>query len=119
MSLREKQTAFVWLIVDFLAWCRAFGYVVTLGEVYRTEEQQKLYVQQGKSKTMNSKHRDRLAVDINLFTKDGQLAGPEDYRPLGEKWEQMGGKWGGRFGVAPVDYAMKIGWDSGHFEMGE
>lgn len=116
--MRKKQTAFAWLIVDFLAWCRAFGHEVTLGEAYRTEEQQRIYLQQGKSKTMLSKHRDRLAVDFNLFV-EGKLATAEQYRPLGEKWEAMGGRWGGRFGVKPEHYSTQIGWDSNHFESKE
>jgi len=44
-----------------------------------------------------SLHRDRLAVDFNLFRDGVYLRGTEDYRPLGEVWEAMGGSWGGRF----------------------
>lgn len=118
MSLREKQTAFAWKIADFLLWCKTEGYDITFGEVYRTIEQQQHYVQIGRSKTMHSKHLDRLAVDLNLFI-DGKLATAEQYRPLGEEWESRGGRWGGRFGVNPDDYSAKVGWDSNHFEMGD
>lgn len=119
MSLREKQTAFVWKLSEFLLWCRDNGYEVTLGEAYRTEEQQQHYVQTGRSKTMNSKHRERLAVDLNLFVNGEYITDKEAYRPLGEEWEARGGRWGGRFGVQPEDYAVKVGWDSNHFEMGD
>lgn len=45
----------------------------------------------------NSLHKQRLAVDFNLF-RDGQyLTGTEDHGPLGECWVSLGGSWGGRF----------------------
>jgi len=45
----------------------------------------------------NSNHYIRLAIDLNLF-KDGiYLTTTEAHRFLGEKWESMGGAWGGRF----------------------
>lgn len=44
-----------------------------------------------------SAHKQKLAMDLNLF-KDGRyLDTTEDHRILGEKWESMGGTWGGRF----------------------
>ncbi len=118
MSLRVKQTAFAKTLAGFILWCLDNGHEITLGEAYRTEEQQRLYVQQGKSKTMLSKHRDRLAQDLNLLV-NGQLATAEQYRPLGEEWEARGGRWGGRFGVKPEEYGARIGWDANHFEMGD
>jgi len=45
----------------------------------------------------NSCHKLRLAMDLNLF-KDGKYCTDgEAHKPLGEKWESMGGSWGGRF----------------------
>ena len=45
----------------------------------------------------NSLHKDKLALDLNLF-KDGRyLASTEDHEPLGLFWESIGGSWGGRF----------------------
>lgn len=92
------------------------GYELTFGEAYRTEEQQRIYVDKGLSKTMNSRHRDRLAVDLNLFKDNQYITEKEKYRFLGEKWEEIGGRWGGRFGVEPENYGKEIGWDSNHFE---
>jgi len=73
------------------------NYAVTLGEAYRTKEQQKLYIKNGKSKTMNSMHLKRLAIDLNLFV-DGNLTWEiEEYRVLGKYWESLDDKnvWGG------------------------
>lgn len=93
------------------------GCQLTLGEAYRTEDQQRIYVNSGRSKTMNSRHRDRLAVDLNIFRDGVYLPGGDSYRLLGEKWEELGGRWGGRFGVSPENYSKEIGWDANHFEL--
>jgi hypothetical protein len=45
----------------------------------------------------NSLHKDRLAIDLNLFKNQDYLKSTEDYLPLGEYWESIGGAWGGRF----------------------
>ena len=63
----------------------------------------------GKSKTMNSYHLKRLAIDLNFFKpvydEDGKLKGYtltwryEDIKPFGEYWESLNpkNKWGGNF----------------------
>ena len=117
MTLGERQRKLPLMIAALVRFAYAQGYELTYGEVYRTKEQQALYVKQGLSKTMMSAHLERLAVDFNLF-KDGEyLTDGAAYRPLGEEWEKMGGRWGGRFGVKPEEYAAKVGWDANHFEI--
>lgn len=71
------------------------GYQITGGELYRTEDQEKLYIQSGKSHTLNSNHLRRLAIDLNCFI-GGKLVIPRD---LGEYWESLDPKnrWGGNF----------------------
>ena len=73
------------------------GYRITLGDAYRDPRvfgrlgEQKGY---GRSKSL---HKQRLAIDLNLF-KDGDfLQTTEDHKPLGLYWESIGGTWGGRF----------------------
>jgi len=59
-------------------------------------------------------------VFLEDLKDDGKINySPEKYRPLGEYWETIGGRWGGRFGVEPQDYATKTGWDANHFEYRE
>ncbi len=119
MSLSERQRRFPPMLANLISFAYENGYELTLGEAYRTEEQQRLYVDSGRSRTMNSRHRDRLAADLNLFKDGVYLTDKERYRFLGERWEGLGGRWGGRFGVSPVDYATEVGWDSNHFELSE
>ena len=119
MRLSEKQREFANQVGTMILWAYANGMEITLGEVYRTDEQQTYYIQKGMSRVARSKHQDKLAVDINLFIDDKYTNDKRDYRRLGEFWESLGGSWGGRFGIQPEDYDTEIGWDSGHFEHGD
>ena len=89
MSLRAKQHRFVKMVAKLILWAYDQGYTLTFGDAYRDSRC-------GYGHPM-SLHRDRLAIDLNLF-KDGRyLKKTEDHRPIGEHWEAMGGSWGGRF----------------------
>lgn len=133
-DLKEKQFQFSKMIGELLVWLYSQGYSCRFGDVWRSTD--KLYVPGGlegfeddekysyqellfynkKSKVTYSKHNDRLAVDL-LIARDGKDLIDEEYRPIGEKWESMGGRWGGRFGVKKEEYITKVGWDAGHFEL--
>lgn len=119
MNLSEMQRKFPLLVAEFIRQAYADGYELTFGEAFRTEEQQSLYLRSGKSRTMSSLHLKRLAIDFNLFRDGRYLTDADLYRPLGEKWEALGGRWGGRFGLSVADYPEKTGWDSNHFEFKE
>ena len=118
MTLSQEQRAFAKMLAEFIIWVYGKGYEVTIGEVLRTKEQQDIYIRQGKSKTSNSQHINKLAADLNLFVNGTYVSNSNAYRALGEEWEKRGGRWGGRFGVKPIDYSAKIGWDANHFEWG-
>lgn len=99
MTLREQQSAFTYNVAQLILWVYAHdGWALTFGEVQRTKEQQALYVQQGKSQTMRSKHLSRLAVDLNFFIEGKYQQSVEAYRPLGEYWKALNPDhhvWGG------------------------
>lgn len=126
MTLGEKQRLFVKNIGELIAYAYANGFELSFGEVYRTPEQQKIYFESGRSKTMNSRHLDRLAVDFNFF-KNGQMLfkDPAKYvddanliKPLGNFWVLLhadnvwGGDWDRDNDV--VDEKFR---DPYHFEM--
>ena len=106
------------MVAELTLFAYARGLELTFGEVFRTKEQQEIHMKSGRSRVARSKHQDRLAVDFNLFVDGAYVRDKEKYRPLGEKWEEIGGRWGGRFGVAPEEFETKVGWDAGHFEYG-
>lgn len=95
MTLGEHQQAFARDLVKLLTHAFSLGYEARIGEVQRTIEQQKLYVQTGRSKTMNSNHLKKCAADIHWF-KNGQLCYPKE---LGDYWESLHtlNRWGGKW----------------------
>lgn len=118
MTLGEKQRLFVPNIGKLIDFANKNGFQLSFGEVFRTPEQQKIYFQTGKSKTMNSRHLDRLAVDFNVFKNGVLLNAPADYKPLGEFWMALhpdnvwGGDWNRNHSI--LDETFK---DPYHFEM--
>lgn len=96
MTLGERQRDFPLMLAALITWAYDRGFEITLGEAYRTPEQAALNAAKG-SGIANSLHTQRLAIDLNLFIDGVYQTSTEAYRPLGEKWESMGGAWGGRF----------------------
>jgi hypothetical protein len=96
MTLGEKQRHFPLMVAALVTWAYEQGFEITFGEAYRTPEQAALNAKSGAG-IANSLHTQRLAIDLNLFLSGEYQTQTEAYRPLGEKWESMGGAWGGRF----------------------
>lgn len=104
MSLISEQAAFLLDVCKLIEEATRQGFTVTAGEMYRTPEQQALYVKTGRSKTMNSLHLTRRAVDLNFF-RDGKLVYDKAaLAPLGAYWELLHplNSWGGN-GIKLVD----------------
>ena len=87
MTLREKQSRFVWMVSRLIRYAYNLGYELTFGDAWASDGHKP-----------NSNHYIRLAIDLNLFRDGRYLDRTEDHRPLGEYWEAIGGSWGGRFG---------------------
>lgn len=125
-TLSEKQRRFPVMFASLVLWATEHGYEMTLGEAYRSDEQSEINAigpaarvhladlvatqfpelatkirNNAGSGIRNSVHGDRLAIDINLFINGVYQTQSEAYRPLGEKWESLGGTWGGRFFPTP------------------
>lgn len=97
MTLGQKQRKFVRMVADLIIWAYDNGYELSFGDAYRDPRLHgALGVKAGYGHP-RSGHKQRLAVDLNLFKDGAFLQATEDHRPLGEKWESMGGTWGGRF----------------------
>ena len=96
MTLGEKQRKFTRMVAELVLWAYEHGFELSWGEAYRTPEQAAWNVRNG-SGIANSLHTKRLAVDLNLFIDGQYQPSSAAYLPLGEKWESMGGVWGGRF----------------------
>jgi hypothetical protein len=125
----EKQIQFSRMLGLLFYWMAEENYEWVMGDAWRSTDKlscchcgrehsyQELLVYNKKSKTVKSRHCDRMAIDIILMKDRIPTWTGEAYRKVGEKWEKLGGKWGGRFGV-PVDLqATNVGWDPGHLEL--
>lgn len=102
MGLNQKQFAFSQAVAQLIQMAHELGYDVLLGEAWRPPEMAKWYANRGLG-IENSLHLQRLAIDLTLFKDGVQLTRTEDYRELGEWWEQCDDAdgfvrcWGGRF----------------------
>jgi hypothetical protein len=97
MTLFKQQVQFTRMVSALIAKAFEMGYEVTLGDAYRDP---RVHGQIGEKRgygTANSFHKQRLAIDLNLFDGGIMLYNSEQHRPLGEWWEAQGGTWGGRF----------------------
>jgi hypothetical protein len=97
VSLGNKQRDFTLMISKLITFAYGKGYELTFGDAYRDP---RLHGGLGEKKGYGhykSNHKQRLAVDFNLFKDGVYLTSTEDHRVLGEYWESIGGTWGGRF----------------------
>jgi hypothetical protein len=125
-GLGSAQEQFSRDLADLIQYADSLGYNIRMGEVYRTREQQVWYLNHGLSKTMNSWHRKKLAVDINLFLNGRYLSDGDAYAILGRFWqskneehfnEGLEYRWGGSWG-RPADTWRDSGFkDIYHFEI--
>lgn len=99
MKLGDQQRLFMRLIPRLLDKAHEMGYELTLGDGFRDP---RVFGNVGERIGYGhprSAHKQRLAIDLNLFKDGVYLQTSEDHRPLGEWWEQQHElcRWGGRF----------------------
>ena len=120
-ELLKKQGLFCVLLSEFIKDLTQRGYLVTMGECWRSPETAEIYAKEHKG-IVNSVHCLRLACDLNIFTSAGkQLVSKDDYKFAGEIWKSYGEMlercnqesvqtiWGGDFQPNP---------DADHFSIG-
>jgi len=100
----REQASFLLDVCLLINKATEMGFQVTAGELYRTPEQQQIYVKTGRSRTMNSLHLQRRAVDLNFFVNGNLCYDKDTLAPLGAYWESLHplNSWGGN-GVKLVD----------------
>ena len=99
MTLRELQSIFAAHVPKLIEHAILCGYEVTLGDAFRDPRVHGVSGVQAGYGAAYSNHKERLALDLNLF-RDGQyLEGTEAHRFLGDWWETQHplARWGGRF----------------------
>jgi hypothetical protein len=88
-KLRDKQTEFARAVPRLIDAAFVLGYEVTLGDAFRDAR-----CAYGSA---SSKHKRRLAIDLNLFKDGVYLTRTKDHKELGRFWESIGGIHGGRW----------------------
>lgn len=119
MKLSEKQRKFSVLLGRLIMLAHNEGIEFTIGHVWRSPEEQARLMKKKVSRTMRSKHLERLACDFNIYINEKYTSKRKDYIKLGLLAELIGLRWGGRFGIKKKDYGDKVGWDPGHVEYQE
>ena len=65
MNLSDEQWEFLKDVGKLINFIESQGDKATGGELLRTSEQQDIYMKTGKTKTLNSNHLKKLAIDLN------------------------------------------------------
>ena len=99
MRLGEKQELFARLLATLLNKAHELGFSVRIGDVFRDP---RVFGKNGEKKGYGhskSGHKQKLAIDMNLFKGGNFLQETEDHKELGEWWESQHElcRWGGRF----------------------
>lgn len=100
----RRQAEFAQKSSLLISYAFALGHKVTYGEAYRHPSATHGHP--------HSLHRDRMALDLNLFIDEIYQRDSSAHEPLGVFWESLGGAWGGRFKGEDVDgnhYSLPYG----------
>jgi len=101
MTLGDAQREFAVHIAYLIQQIDAMGCSVTFGDAYRDPRSHKPMGEEGPYGAAYSAHKQRLAVDLNLFDQYGRYVKDMTltYQEIGEYWEALHEQnvWGGRF----------------------
>lgn len=97
LSLFQKQCLFAKMVPRLLDYIHSKGYECTIGDVFRDPRVHGHVGTKLGYGHARSAHKNKLAVDINLFREGKFLTATSDHEPIGVWWESQGGSWGGRF----------------------
>lgn len=99
MKLIGRQKLFSKLIPRLLDRLHSLGYEATFGDAYRDPRLHGAVGVKAGYGHRNSAHKQRLAIDLNLFKDGAFLQSTSDHKPLGEFWKSLHPlcRWGGDF----------------------
>lgn len=99
MSLGQEQENFSKDVAKLFTYLYENGYNIRIGEAERTQAQQEIYLKTGKSKTANSMHLKRCAIDLHIFKNGSWLQSKQELQSIGDYWESLNAqnRWGGNF----------------------
>jgi hypothetical protein len=81
-----RQQTFALNVAKLIIYINQQGYSCTFGEVQRTTQMAQIYARTGKG-ILDSNHLYKLAVDLNLFDKDGKyVIDSKEYKQFADYW---------------------------------
>lgn len=111
MGLVASQWAFLLDVRSLIDFIEAKGWSASGGELQRTLYQQQEYLRTGRSKTLNSLHIHKLALDLALFDPTGRwVQDPARLREFGVFWEDLNpveNEWGGFWDFVDVAHFQR------------
>lgn len=96
-TLLERQDKFAEMVAKLIMQAKAMGYQVSLGDAYRDPRVHGEFGQKKAYGAARSFHKQRLAIDLNLYRNGKYLESTKDHEALGKWWVKQGGTWGGNF----------------------
>ena len=114
MKLSDQQAIFTKHVINLIDFLNSLDWKVVIGEVWRREITQKWLLEKGWTKTLDSDHLYKLAVDLFVWIEGIFLNNQEENREImksaGDYWKELHPKnyWGG-------DYKKFV--DINHFGM--
>lgn len=109
MSLGTDQEKFQRMMTEFKTWILDQGYEIRGGDAFRDPRVHGELGEKVAYGHRNSCHKLKLAEDLYI-RDDVMIKTFDEHLPLGEKWESMGGSWGGRFpSVDCVHFSLSRG----------
>ena len=100
MKLGEAQRLFARRLPRLIDYINDAGYECTLGDAYRDPRSHGEMGSKIAYGRRHSAHKQRLAIDLNLFLDGEYLSTTEAHRPFGEYWVSLDPDnhvWGGEF----------------------
>ena len=99
MTLGDAQRNFTYDIGKLIEYAYSIDYEFTFGDGYRDPRAFGVQGKPGPYGRSRSAHKNRLAVDFNLFKDRKWLRNSDDYKKLGDYWKSLDEQnvWGGDF----------------------
>jgi hypothetical protein len=99
LTLSGAQQEFTRDIAKLIEYIYEQGYACTFGDAYRSPKAHGGMGENGPYGRARSAHKQRLAVDFNLFLNGKYLTKTSDHKPFGQYWKSLrdDNRWGGDF----------------------
>jgi hypothetical protein len=100
MTLLQAQWEFLKDVGKMITFIEQHNHSASGGELQRTLYQQQQYLKTGKTRTLNSLHIHKLAIDLAIFAPDGKwLQDKKSLQVFGDYWEFLDpeNEWGGNW----------------------